>query len=427
MEREEAARVLYVAATRARDLLVVTAVGDQPFPAEGWLGALNPAIYPPARRSFQPESNKPEGCPEFGPDNVATRAAGILRPPGSVTPGLHKSEVGEHRVVWWDPNLLELGKKDELGSRLTKLLAADDKKVRSEAGIKDHAAWQAERVRVRAEGETPSLRVTTATELALKLAAGAAIEGRPAGTEPDIADERTAAVAKAQPQVGAVAPIKTTRTRRSVMAEGPLLPLFDVLEGGASEKEEATTPSEHIPADVPDAISLDSEIALANLPEVAIETVSINFSRPHGKRFGMLVHAILSLADLDADRTGVEAISELQGRMLGATPKEMTAATETVVRALEHPLLRRAAAAQREGRCRRETPVAMQLEDGTLVEGKVDLAFRDDATAGWTVVDFKTDFEIAGKLEEYRNQVRLYTEAISRATTLEASGILLRL
>ena len=141
----------------------------------------------------------------------------------------------------------------------------------------------------------------------------------------------------------------------------------------------------------------------------------------------MLVHAILSLVDLDADHTGVEAICQLQGRMLGAAPKEMTAATETVVQALEHPLLRRAAAAQQEGRCRRETPVAMQLEDGTLVEGKVDLAFRDDATASWTVVDFKTDFEIVGKLEEYRNQVRLYTEAISRATTLEARGVLLRL
>ena len=40
IEQEEAARVLYVAATRARDLLVVCAVGDHPY--EGWLGILNP-------------------------------------------------------------------------------------------------------------------------------------------------------------------------------------------------------------------------------------------------------------------------------------------------------------------------------------------------------------------------------------------------
>jgi len=40
IEQEEAARVLYVAATRARDLLVVCAVGDHPY--DGWLAALNP-------------------------------------------------------------------------------------------------------------------------------------------------------------------------------------------------------------------------------------------------------------------------------------------------------------------------------------------------------------------------------------------------
>ena len=81
----------------------------------------------------------------------------------------------------------------------------------------------------------------------------------------------------------------------------------------------------------------------------------------------------------------------------------------------------------REGRCRRETPIAMRLEDGTLVEGKVDLAFLDDSSKGWVVVDFKTDFEILGKLEEYRNQVGIYAQAIERATGLKTRGILLRL
>jgi hypothetical protein len=61
----------------------------------------------------------------------------------------------------------------------------------------------------------------------------------------------------------------------------------------------------------------------------------------------------------------------------------------------------------------------VRLEDGTLVEGKVDLAFRDEAKPDiWTVVDFKTDFEIEGRLDEYREQVSLYAMAISRATKL---------
>jgi ATP-dependent exoDNAse (exonuclease V) beta subunit len=58
----------------------------------------------------------------------------------------------------------------------------------------------------------------------------------------------------------------------------------------------------------------------------------------------------------------------------------------------------------------------------------VDLAFLDDVEkSSWTVVDFKTDFEIAGRLEEYREQVVLYAAAISQATGLDAKGVLLRL
>ena len=49
-DRAEAIRVAYVAATRARDLLVVPACGDEPI--EGWFEVLNPVLYPPedARR-----------------------------------------------------------------------------------------------------------------------------------------------------------------------------------------------------------------------------------------------------------------------------------------------------------------------------------------------------------------------------------------
>ena len=51
-EREEAVRLAYVAATRARDLLVVSAVGDisfvnkQEFFEASWLSPLYPSLYP---------------------------------------------------------------------------------------------------------------------------------------------------------------------------------------------------------------------------------------------------------------------------------------------------------------------------------------------------------------------------------------------
>ena len=340
---EEAARVLYVAATRARDLLVVSAVGDVRYD-DRWLGALNPALFPAADHSFVPETNHPAGCPAFGDDNCI-RPSGVLRPKGSVTPGQHQPEAGEHRVVWWDPSLLELGKQEDVGSRLNKLIAADEEGTRSQAGMQSHSEWQEARTRVREAAGTPSLRVVTATEHALAIGDGDST-GR-------------------------------------------------------------------------------SELRMA---EVTTESVGIDFSRPHGRRFGILVHATLSLVELNADAGGVQKVAELQGRLLGASPEEISAAAETVNRALAHPLMRRAAAASAAGRLRRETPVAVRLDDGTLVEGKVDLAFLDETDPPvWTVVDFKTDFEIEGRLDEYREQVALYGLAISRATRLGVKGVLLRM
>ncbi len=144
-----------------------------------------------------------------------------------------------------------------------------------------------------------------------------------------------------------------------------------------------------------------------------------------GRRPPRWVHAMLAAIELDAERGRVEQVAELQGRLLGASADEVSAAVETVHRALAHPLLRRAAVAARAGRCRRETPVGMRLED-VLVEGVVDVAFLEDDT-GWTVVDFKTDVELEGKVEEYRRQVGLYVEAIARATGQRAWGVLLQL
>jgi ATP-dependent helicase/nuclease subunit A len=53
-ESEEAVRLLYVASTRARDVLVVPTVGDER--RDGWLAALHPAIYPARSQARRPEA-----------------------------------------------------------------------------------------------------------------------------------------------------------------------------------------------------------------------------------------------------------------------------------------------------------------------------------------------------------------------------------
>jgi len=107
--------------------------------------------------------------------------------------------------------------------------------------------------------------------------------------------------------------------------------------------------------------------------------------------------------------------------------REVQAAIATVGGALAHPILRRAAASARKGRLRRESPVLLRLDDGSLVEGTVDLAFQEDTSdfVGWTVVDFKTDREFEATSERYIAQVSVYSEAVSAATGSPARGIIL--
>ncbi|MGH7342665.1 MAG: PD-(D/E)XK nuclease family protein, partial [Candidatus Rokuibacteriota bacterium] len=115
----------------------------------------------------------------------------------------------------------------------------------------------------------------------------------------------------------------------------------------------------------------------------------------------------------------------LQARILGAPAEEVEAARALVAAALVHPLMARARDAWRAGRCRREAPVACREPDGSLVEGVLDLAFED--AGGWTVIDFKTDTELAGELGRYRRQVGLYASVVARATGKNATAVLMQL
>jgi ATP-dependent exoDNAse (exonuclease V) beta subunit len=135
---------------------------------------------------------------------------------------------------------------------------------------------------------------------------------------------------------------------------------------------------------------------------------------------------VLARAPFDATRNSLEDIASLEARLLAMEDDDAVAAAAVVERVLAHDLLVRARRADARGACRRETAVTLTLEDGTLVEGVVDLAFEEDGE--WIVVDYKTDREIATAGEDrYRRQVALYASAIARATGARASGVLLRI
>ena len=129
---------------------------------------------------------------------------------------------------------------------------------------------------------------------------------------------------------------------------------------------------------------------------------------------------MLAHAPFDADLATLSALSSSLARLLGATAIETVAAAEAAARALMHPLLREAAASPD---ARREVAVTAERDDGTLAEGVIDLAYR--SANGWVVVDFKTD-AVVPTIGAYAEQLRLYVEALQRATGEPARGVLLQ-
>lgn len=339
-DREEAIRLLYVAATRARDLLIVPAVGCAP--QEGWLGRLGPVIYPPEKDWRAPLETAPQGCPAFGDDTLVDRPP--KAPPKSrvVAPGLHRAQAGDHRVVWWDPSRLRLDARDTMGLRQSRLLTADESGRVATRGAEEHAQWKERRARLVADGAAETFKVVTATELAAQ-----------------------------------------------------------IVEGGASSAW------------------------LGDPRQIELVRVERNPARPHGARFGSLVHATLSRIALDADGAAIAEAARFFARMIGADDVEVAAACEAVANTLDAPLMRAAAAAG--AAVRRECALVMRTEDSRTVEGVADLAFPEwlNGRARWVVVDFKTDADIAPRLEEYRAQLLIYLRAIGEATGAPARGVLM--
>ena len=393
-DREEGQRLAYVAATRARDLLVVPVVGDEE--RDNWLAALTPVVFPEPARKRKPRTAS--NCPPFGDDSVVKRSPKSDRmPTDSVAPGLHQPREGSHAVVWWDPKTLDLTKEPGGGLRRREILQPDeaDGRVIATAGENAHATWQARRSVALASGQRPSIVVRSVTAAAQLLANAP----KPIGSSSAASSEPASSTAASPP----------SPARAPTLAERALAALFGS------------------PSTVPVEQPADAVAPGPPLLAVTLETVpGKRTGRPRGKRFGTLVHAMLASVNFRGDATHVQRVGANHARLVGATPEERDAAIIAVRNALAHPLLVRAAAAEDRGALRREVPVVVGTAAG-LVEGVVDLAFSDDAdgTETWTVIDFKTDAEIDYRRPVYEAQVRDYATAITAATNAPSRAVLL--
>jgi ATP-dependent exoDNAse (exonuclease V) beta subunit len=343
-DEAEGVRLAYVAATRARDLLVVPALGDEPWEG-GWFGPLNRALYPPfeARRT----STRAPKSPAFkSKDSVLQRPNDETATAATVCPGLHTFPDG-YGVVWWEPGAgggLKLGEKPPFGVRREELIVKDVPRQVIADGRTRYDQWRLARQDARDAGSQPSLSLATVREWAAD-----ATHQMPAMADP-------------------------------------------------------------------------SAISIVNVTPPPSDADG----RAGGAAFGLLVHTVLAQASFDASRADLDTIAGVEARILGLSDADADAAADATQRVFAGDLIARARAATARGSCRRETAVACTLDDGTLLEGIVDLAFEEDGR--WQVVDFKTDREIDALGEErYRRQVALYAAAIQQATGVTAAGILVRL
>lgn len=347
-DRAEGVRLAYVAATRARDVLVVPGVGDGPH-EKGWAHPLSPAMYPPG---VVDSPNGRLSLPAFrGRDTILDRPDGYIPGGQTMKPGVYAGAdptTGEtFTIVWWDPLLLDRRGEERRGLRREDLITKD---ARPELVAEDRAryeAWRARRAAAIESGARPSMQVMTVSEY---VEAGEGTEGR-------------------------------------AFALGP------AIEAAAGSVE------------IRDAGPVDRV-------------------RPSGRRFGVLVHALVATVPLAATPDEIAALSAVHARLLGATDAERAAAATAADRALHDSLLDGARAAEGAGRaCRREAPLSVLVGD-VLIDGQADLMW--DEGERWVIVDFKTDVELASAEPIYRRQVALYCEAARRATGKPARGVLLR-
>jgi ATP-dependent exoDNAse (exonuclease V) beta subunit len=369
-DEAEGVRVAYVAATRARDLLVLPAVGDVAWDG-GWTGPMNGAIYPSIGLRRSP--GIATDCPPFKKDSVWRRPDDDPSTPLTVSPGRYTfaGDDGSYSVVWWDPFALRLGVEPPQGIQRESLIVKDVPEAVVAEGLREYGQWRDAREHAIARGSAPSLNVRTVTEWAAE--DGGISDFGFVISDLDVGDVRQVGLFDAPPP-----PDDSARVRPPLDVD-----IIDLRARGAQ-----------VPAG--------------------------------GTRFGDLVHALLAAVPFGADRGAVDDLAAVHGRIVLATDEEMAAASATVARVLSHSILQRARDADTRGACRREAPVTGTVGRGELVEGVVDLAFEEHGE--WTVVDYKTDREIAAAGEErYKRQVAFYARAITEATGQSARAVLVRL
>jgi len=135
-----------------------------------------------------------------------------------------------------------------------------------------------------------------------------------------------------------------------------------------------------------------------------------------GTAVGRAVHAVLQSVDL---ASGADVAAAVAAQCVAEGVERHSAVVTWLVRsALASPTVQRAVAR----RHWRETYTATTRSDGTVVEGYVDLIYRED-DGSLVVIDYKTDAVPAGALSAraayYQPQLHAYVDMLRAATGVD--------
>ncbi|ALU39045.1 hypothetical protein AS188_03985 [Kocuria flava] len=129
----------------------------------------------------------------------------------------------------------------------------------------------------------------------------------------------------------------------------------------------------------------------------------------HGPEFGTALHRLMELCDL-TDRESIDRLAPAVAELHGLPGTEALLACARI--AWDSEPVRAAAA----GEHWKELPVATVDEDGAVLEGVVDLLYREPG-GDYVVVDYKTDMALSELSQEaYRQQLSLYAGQLERIT-----------